>query len=138
MAVRDVVHQSMEAFNRHDAAAFTALYGEGATVHDPQYSEPLRSHGAIRKDIEDFFLAFPDVRASVGTVLASEESAAFEFELRGTHEGPLVTPTGDIPATHRPLALRGSRFIRVDEQGRITECNRYFDLAAILQQLALM
>lgn len=136
--IQETVKKSMDAFNRHDANAYAALYATEATAYDPQYPEPLKGREAIQKDIEDFFQAFPDVQATVVNVLVSGDTAAFEVEMSGTHKGPLVSPTGSIPATNRRMEMRGGRFERVDAQGQITECNRYYDLAGIMQQLGLM
>jgi len=136
--MQQIVTKEMDAFNRHDADAFATLYTAEATAYDPQYPEPLKGREAVRKDIEDFFQAFPDVQATVLNTVVSEDSVAFEVHISGTHKGPLVTPTGSIPATNRRMEMRGGRFIRVDAQGKITECNRYYDLAGIMMQLGLM
>lgn len=135
---QETVTKAIDAFNRHDANAFAALYTAEATAYDPQYPEPLKGRESIRKDIEDFFQAFPDVQATVVNTVVSGQTVAFEVQVRGTHKGPLVTPTGSIPATNQRMEMRGGRFIRVDAQGQITECNRYYDLSGIMMQLGLM
>jgi transposase len=98
MSTQETPKKTFEAFNRHDAAAFAALYTADAIASDPQYAEPLRGRAAIRKDIEDFFLTFPDVQATISNILANGDTTACEMEIRGTHRGPLVTPTGALPA----------------------------------------
>lgn len=138
MSAQDAMKKAVDAFNRHDAGAFAALYAAEATAHDPQYAEPLKGREAIRKDIEDFFQAFPEVQARVVSALANGDTVAFEVEMSGTHKGPLVSPAGPIPATNKRMEMRGGRFIRVNAQGRITECNRYYDMAGVMQQLGLM
>lgn len=138
MPAQDALKKTVEAFNRHDADGFAALYATAAIAHDPQYPEPLRGRDAIRKDIEDFFRAFPDIQARVLTLLASGDTIAGEMEVSGTHKGPLVSPTGTIPATNRRMEMRTGRFVRVDAQDLITECNRYFDMAGLMQQLGLL
>ncbi len=137
MKAEEAARKSIDAFNQHDAEAFAALYSDSATAYDPQYAEPLRGREAIQQDIEAFFRAFPDVQASISNVLTNGNGVAFEVTVNGTHQGPLVTPTGDIPPTHQRIELRGGRFIRVDAEGRIIECNRYYDLAGIMVQLGL-
>ncbi len=104
----------------------------------PSTLEPLKGQEAIRKDIEDFFQAFPNIQTKVVNVVASGDIIASEAEMSGTHKGPLVTPTGSIPATNRSMMMRIGRFNRIDAQGKITECNRYYDLAGIMMQLGLM
>lgn len=138
MSAQDTLKKTVDAFNRHDANAFAALYAADAVAHDPQYPEPLRGREAIRKDMEDFFLTFPDIQARVVSVLASGDTVAGEMEVSGTHKGPIAGPTGTIPATNRRMEMRVGRFVRVDAQDLITECNRYFDMAGLMQQLGLL
>lgn len=138
MPAQDIAKRALDAFNRHDADAFAALYAEDAVAPDPQYAEPLRGRDAIRKDIEAFFQAFPDVQAKVvSDFLVNGDTVAFEVEITGTHTGPLVTPDGAIPATNRTVRLTGGRFLRVNGQGLVTDCRRYYDMAGIMQQLGL-
>lgn len=137
MSAKETLKKTFEAFNRQDAKAFAALYAPDAVASDPQYSEPLRGREAIRKDIEDFFASFPDVQATTSNLLASGDTVACEMELSGTNKGPIVTPTGTLAATNRQIKMPGSRFIRVNEQGLIVECRRYFDMAGLMRQLGL-
>jgi len=127
-----------DAINRHDADAYAAGYAADATAYDPQYPELLKGREAIRKDIVDFFTAFPDVQAKVLSIVVSDNTLAFEVEMSGTHKGPLLTPTGTIPATNKPMQMRGGRFMRINAEGMIVECNRYYDLLGIMYQLGLM
>lgn len=139
MPAQDIAKRALDAFNRHDAEAFASLYAEDAVAPDPQYPEPLRGREAIRGDIEAFFQAFPDVQARVvGDFLVSGDTVAFEVEMTGTQKGPLVTPDGPIPATNRRVQMTGGRFIRVNGQGLIMDCRRYYDMAGIMAQLGLL
>lgn len=136
MSVEDIQKKQVDAINRHDANAFAALYATRAIAHDPQYPEPLKGREAIRKDIEDFFQAFPDLQARLVSVLASGDTVASEVELSGTHKVSLASPTGAIPPTNRQVQLRVAGFDRV-EGDVITESRRYYDLAGLMQQLGL-
>ncbi|GIV79916.1 MAG: hypothetical protein KatS3mg051_2121 [Anaerolineae bacterium] len=137
MSAQGTLTQTFDAFNRHDADAFAALYAPDAVVYDPQYAEPLQGREAIRKDMEDFFASFPDVQATLSNVLTSDDIVACEMELTGTNKGPILTPTGTLAATNRQFRMPGSRFAHVNEQGLITMERRYFDMAALMQQLEL-
>lgn len=138
MSAQDVVNKAIEAVNQHDANAFAALYDPEAVATDPQYSEPLYGREAIRRDIEDFFVAFPDLQATVSNTIVNGDTVAFEVELIGTHRGPIISPEGNIPATNQPVKLAGARFVRVNEKDMITECRRYYDMAGLVQQLGIM
>ena len=137
--VMEVVQKALDAVNRHDPDAFAALYSADAIALDPQYAEPLDGRQAIRKDIADFFTAFPDLNVRlVGPIVVDGDTAGFEVEMTGTHAGPLVSPAGSSPPTNRRVSMRGGRFVRLNDHELITECRRYYDMAGIMQQLGLM
>jgi steroid delta-isomerase-like uncharacterized protein len=135
MSGKDVIRQWTDAVNRHDAAGCAALYAPNAILKDPQYAEPLEGRDAIRKDLEDFLRGFPDLRAATHSVMESGDTFAAEGTFAGTHQGPLPTPAGEIPATGRRIDVRAAGFYRLDGQGRILEERRYYDVAGFLAQL---
>ncbi|HXH23178.1 MAG TPA: ester cyclase [Dehalococcoidia bacterium] len=137
MTVEDAVHKGLEALNRHDAAGYAATYAAGAVVHDPQYGEPLKGRDKVRADIQDFFRAFPDLKGSLRSLLVNEDTYAAEFEMTGTHLGPIPTPDGvEIPASNKPVRFGGVSIGRVDRNGEIAEERRYYDLASLLAQVS--
>ena len=138
MATKFSVKEQVEALNRHDADAFAAFYAPDASIDDPQYPEPLKGHDAIRKDMADFMAAFPDLKFTLKTAVESGDTVAFDGVGQGTHKGPMAGPTGEIPATGRPVQIRFAAFLRVNDQGLIAEERRYFDMAGMMQQLGLM
>jgi steroid delta-isomerase-like uncharacterized protein len=127
----------MDAFNRHDAAAFASAYAPDAVVYDPQYPQPLKGRDSIREDIDAFFTAFPDITGSVGRVLEKDDLTAFEGSFKGTNKGPLKLPEGDLPPTNRPVSLTGAIFVRFNSKGQIEEERRYMDIGAMMTQLGL-
>lgn len=134
----DFAHKLEKAMNSHDGSAVGALYATDAVAHDPSYPEPLRGRPAIEKDATGFFAAFSDLKMEVTkTIEEGDASGAGEFRFSGTHDGPLTTPMGDIPATHRKMVMRGAAFVTMNGQGEITEERRYYDTGQIMQQLGL-
>lgn len=137
--MNEIVMKELDAFNRHDADAFAALYADDSNNYDPMYDKPLVGRAAVRKDIADFFLAFPDVQAKlISPILTSENIAAFEVSITGTNTGRLVTSMGKLPPTKRALTMVGGRFIHTTPDGMIRACNRYYDMMTILMQLGLI
>jgi steroid delta-isomerase-like uncharacterized protein len=135
MSGNEVIRDWTAAVNRHDAAGLAALYAPNAILRDPLYGEPLEGRDAIRKDLEDFLRGVPDLHAVTRSVIESGDTFAAEGTITGTHQGPLPTPTGEIPPTGRRLEFRAAGFYRLDGQGRILEETRYYDLAGLLAQL---
>src|SRR5512145_1156081 len=78
MSAENLVEKHVRAFNDHDAEAWAGAYAEKATLHDPQYPAPLAGRDAIRKDIDDFFVAFPDMQFRVLSVASSGDLVAVE------------------------------------------------------------
>ena len=139
MSGADTARRVLDAFNQHDSAAFAAYYAPDATVRDPQYPEPLRGREAIRKDMDEFFRGFPDMRANLrGPILEDGQTVSFEASFVGTQQGPVPGPLGEIPATGKRVEMNGAIFVRLDNDGRIAEERRYYDLAGMLGQLGVL
>jgi len=136
-ASRELAEKQISIFNAHDADGWTNSYAENATVSDPGYPEPLRGREAIRKDIVDFFTAFPDMQFTVADVITEGDKFVVEGTGTGTHQGPLQAPTGAIPPTNKRIETRFVAIGRVDGSGLITDERRYYDQASLFQQLGL-
>jgi steroid delta-isomerase-like uncharacterized protein len=134
-AIRNQIEKLTEAINRHDEDAFATLYHSDAVVMDPMVREPLRGNEAIKKDMADFITAFPDLKGHVDRVITDSDTCAMEVTMRGTHAGPLHGPDGDISPTNKPVEMHMGAFARFDEDGRIVEEHRYYDVANVLEQL---
>ena len=129
--------RAVEAFNSHDAKAFAATYAADAVVHDPLYPQPLKGRDAIEQDIVEFLRAFPDARFTLGPLLQNGETFAAEYNLRGTHRGPLASPGGEIPATGKSIDNGGAVFSKFNADGEVSEERRYYDVAGLLAQLEM-
>jgi steroid delta-isomerase-like uncharacterized protein len=137
MSGAEVIRKGIELINKHDAAGFAAQYSADAVVQDPTYEEPLKGRGAIENDMMTFFTAFPDMRVTLGAVLEGGDTTAVEFTMTGTNTGPLALPSGEVPATGKPLAFPGAIFFSLNEQGEVVNERRYFDIAGQLAQLGV-
>lgn len=127
--------QSLVDFNRQDAPATAEAYAHDAVVHDPQHPEPMRGRTAVRQDYEALFRAFPDIQTSITRVLVDGRHIAYHLILRGTHDGPLATPSGELPPTAREIELPAAVFAEADDRGRYLVVRRFYDVAALLQQV---
>ena len=129
-----VVREHMESENRLDFEATLRTFAH------PRYEliatgEVFDGVDAVRGYYAASRAAFPDQRNRVLAVHHADAGVIVEFELMGTHRGPLrgVPPTGR-DFTCRMIAL----FLFDDGSDRIV-CERvYFDGATILRQLGLL
>src|SRR6266508_802041 len=81
--------------------------------------------------------AFPDLRISVTNQVATDESVVSEFTARGTHNGPLLTPAGEVPPTGRTVDFIVCEVVQV-KHGQIASLHNYQDAASLMRQLGLL
>ena len=84
-----------------------------------------------------FFDAFPDIGHPVHTLETMGDVAVAELRTVGTHSGPLMSPTGEIPPTGKNLNLRVAN-VMTFEGDRISSVHIYFDQVEFLSQLGLV
>ena len=78
-----------------------------------------------------------DAHLVVDTVAVDGDWVAHTAVFKGTHDGTLSTPEGDVPATGRRLEGRCSQFVRFQD-GRSVEEHLYFDQMDVITQLGLV
>jgi steroid delta-isomerase-like uncharacterized protein len=137
LTAEEVARKSIDAFNRHDKAAYAALIAADAVVYDPVYPEPMRGKKAIMEDLDASFAAIPDVHYEIQKLLAKDGDAVIEFRISGTHTGSIEGPSGSIPATNRKVTWTGAEFLKIDSKGLVVEERRYFDAESLRKQFGL-
>lgn len=126
----------VEAFNAHDEPAIRALTADNCTFEGP---------GGVRLEGADasvgyamgWLNAFSDARIDVETVVVDGDWASMRGVFRGTHDGTLSGPDGDVPPTGRKLEGRCAQLVRF-EGGKSAEEYLYYDQMDVASQLGLM
>ncbi|TMI08550.1 ester cyclase [Candidatus Bathyarchaeota archaeon] len=137
MTPEQVARKSIDAFNRHDRAAYAALIAPDVVAYDPVYPEPLRGKKAIMRDLDASFAAIPDVHYEILKLLTKDRDGVIEFRISGTHTGAIEGPSGSIPATNNKVSWIGAEFFRIDSKGLVVEERRYFDSESLRKQFGL-
>lgn len=125
-----------EAYNKRDFDAAAKLVSEGHEAHDMTMGEILHGPDGVKTDLERWARAFPDSSVEIVRAGATQEGAVVEFTGRGTHTGPLDTPTGSIPATNKKVELSYCVVMEI-RNGLITSQRRYWDANTLMRQLGL-
>ena len=82
--------------------------------------------------------AFPDSKCTFDrTHVAGNDTVVLELTWRGTHKGPLQTPTGSIPATNKTIDVRAVAVVEISGE-RAKSQRHYFDMATLLGQLGVL
>ena len=127
-----IVREHMESENHHD---FETTLG---TFEHPRYEivptgDVFDGAEEVQRYFDDSRTAFPDQRNELVALHHAEDGVIVEFDLKGTHEGPLR----GIPATGRSFTCRTAAFFLFEEDRLV--CERvYFDAATIMSQLGLI
>ena len=126
-----VVREHMESENRHDFDATIA------TFKHPRYEimptgDVFDGETAVRGYFAASRAAFPDQRNELRAMHHTDDMVIVEFDLLGTHLGPLR----GIPPTGKEFRCPMTAFFVFD--GDRIVCERvYFDSASLLRQLGL-
>lgn len=128
-----VVREHMESENRH---AFEATL---ATFAHPRYEivatgDVYDGEDEVRGYYTATRAAFPDQRNELVALHHADDAVIVEFDLLGTHRGPLR----GVPPTGRAFRCRMLALFFFEAAGDGITCERvYFDTATLLRQLGL-
>lgn len=125
--------------------AFTAAdWDTLADICSPEVVYTETGTGRRLEGVEECFAAWrewreamPDLAGTVERSLEDGDLAALDLTWRGTHDGPLVTPTGTIPATGRPVLLRSTQWVTVRD-GRSRHIDHHLDVLGLLAQIGAL
>ena len=81
--------------------------------------------------------ALPDVIGQIDTLLSAGGTVAMEVTWSGTHTGPLATPGGEIPATGKPVVVRGTLWYQTAGD-RVENLRHHLDVLGMLNQLGVL
>jgi predicted ester cyclase len=130
-----VAERGLKAYNAHD---LEALARDAAP--DIQGTAPggmkLKGPQAIKEFNQNFVTAFPDARVEAKNLFTAGKTVIVEGVFKGTHNGTLKTPMGDVPATGRKVEGEYVQIIEVD-RGLVKRSNLIYDQVQLMTQLGM-
>ena len=127
-----VTDRIIEATNRHDPKALTALYAADATVDSPMFAT-LHGRAAIEDSFRNFFKIFPDVVITIEDVLIDPPGMAVTTRNTATQQGELF----GLPPTHRHVEFVVTRIVTCADRLIASE-RRIYDFTGLLVQLGVL
>src|SRR5437764_14687780 len=131
-ASSDVVRKHIEAFNARDQ--MSEPWSADAEMVTP--GGAMAGRDQVLAFLAVFQEAFPDGRLEIKQLLAGGPAAAVEGAFRGTHNGVLHAPAGDVGPTGKSIEFRWAAVYRVDGDQLASE-HLFFDQFAFLSQLGV-
>ena len=129
-----VARDQIDAFNKGDWEQMSALFTSDARYHEFGTERKIEGPDQIIELFQGWKTAFPDAAGTVTNAIASGNSVVLEVTWTGTHDGPLVTSAGTIPASGKrqetPAAV-----LYLFEGDKIKASRHYFDAMTLLKQI---
>ena len=132
-AITQLVTELLEAWDAHDPDRVAAFYAQTYEGTDVGEANPLRGPEAVRQMVTRYLRAFPDLKFTQEETIVQGQRAALVWKARGTHRGPLM----NIPATNRPIDIRGMSLLMVEDK-KITRETSIWDVAGFLRSIGLL
>lgn len=102
------------------------------------FDQTFHGREGLRAFMQDFKRAFPDLRVTdIIHQVATDDAVVNEFRAKGTHMGPLMTPSGEVPLTGRTVEFTVCEVWEIRD-GKLASLRNYQDAASILRQLGVV
>ena len=134
MTVTERATRMLEAFNEGDWDAFREQIADDVVYVEAGTGRRIEGAESYIALCQGWRRALPDVRGVVLRELADGPVTAQEVAWSGTHDGPLPTPNGDIPATGRPVSLEATLWVEVRDDA-VAEVHHHLDVMALMAQI---
>lgn len=132
-----VVQSLYEFYGQKNVEAAAALVSDDFEWVVVPFGQTVTGKEGFKEMFGGFGIPFPDSTIKVKNSIAGDDCVVMEYDFTGTHNGPLTTPAGEIPATGQPINIPGCEVYQL-RNGKITSLHTYFDVPTMMQQLGLM
>jgi steroid delta-isomerase-like uncharacterized protein len=132
-----VVREFIDAFNAADWGRFAGTLAQAIVYSETGTNRQVEGADAYIDLCRGWKRTFPDVLGDVGRTAVDEDTVIQEVVWKGTHGGPLPTPTGDLDATGNHIEVAGCLWCVVSD-GRIADIHHFLDVLAMLQQVGAL
>ena len=130
--VRGFVEQHVEKFGQHDPVALAADHVPDCVVESPRAGRH-KGRGAIEEIYRSWFVAFPDLTASVDDLLIDGDRAVVFCRIRATHRGEFLGVAGSGRQVEFPLV-----YLHTLADGLIKHERRVYDFSGVLIRLGVL
>jgi steroid delta-isomerase-like uncharacterized protein len=137
MASTEVATRLLEAFNAADWEGFRAGVADDVVYLEAGTGRRIEGADAYLELCRGWREALSDVRGTVRRSLEGGDVSALEVHWEGTHDGPLQTPEGVIPATGRSVGIEATLWTEVRD-GAVVEVHHHLDVMALMAQIGAL
>jgi steroid delta-isomerase-like uncharacterized protein len=121
-----------EAFNEGDLEAVDSFIHPEHENHDPTAPDVPAGSEGVRRLVEMYRSAFPDIRFEHEEIVSAGDRIAHRWTFTGTHRGEIM----GIEPTGKAVTVRGIEINRIAD-GRIADSWAISDALGMLRQLGV-
>ena len=132
----DAAKAPVIAYGKKDWDALRAAITPSFLYEEVATHRKMRGVDQFLAGWQGWATALPDSKATIQNAFVSGDTVVLEVTWRGTHKGPLQTPTGQIAATGKPIEIEACLVYHI-AGGKPESMRQYFDMATMMQQLGV-
>jgi steroid delta-isomerase-like uncharacterized protein len=132
-----VAHELIDLFNAGNLDGVRTIVDPDIVYEETGTGRRVQGFDDYLELMRGWRQALPDVAGTVTSSVESGNRVALEINWAGTQSGPLITPTGEIPASGKPIDIQASIWCTLRD-GKITEVHHYLDVLTMLQQIGAL
>jgi len=129
-----VARENIEAFNAGDWQRVKATLAPDSVYDEVGTQRRLQGADEIVQALQGWKQAMPDAKGTITNAIASGNTVTQEITWEGTQTGPLMGPSGSLPASGKRQVTRAA-WIATIQGDQIKESHHYFDMMSLLQQI---
>lgn len=131
-----ITQEFYDDFNKKDFSRSQKRIANNAQFTIVPFNMKLRGEEGYLQMVQGWANAFPDGYCDIQNIYAGEDWAVCEFTGKGTHNGTLMSPNGQISPTGKKVEIPFCDVIKIKD-GKVISINSYFDSATMMQQLGV-
>jgi steroid delta-isomerase-like uncharacterized protein len=129
-----LAREQIDAFSKSDWELLRGILASDVRYEEFGTERKVEGPEKIVELFKGWKTAFPDAAGTVTSSFASGDKAALEVTWKGTHNGPLTTAEGTVPASGKIQETPGAVFYTF-EGSKIKSMRQYFDSRTLLKQI---
>ena len=114
------------------------MLAPGVVAEDLGTGLRIEGRDAYVAGMEQLGAAFSDLHGEILSITTEGSRAVVEYVFEGTHDGPLVMPTGTIPSSGRRVVIQFASVVEFDENGQAKTVRRYTNPLGLLTQIGVL
>ena len=124
----------LDRFNSRDFAGIIEDGGGAVDYTEVGTGRRITDPDEMLAVLEAWVGALSDVRGTVLSAMRDGERLCVEIHWEGTHDGPLVTPSGTLPPSGNHTSTRAVELFTIRD-GRIVDMVHYLDIMTMMTQI---